>query len=221
MQPVKTTLFHSISLPTSGQGELSPGLILLHGRGADENDLLGLKPYVDPRFFILSVRAPFQFPWGGYTWYDIEEVGRPHNNQFSESFDRLRQFVDDVKAHYPVDQKRMYVLGFSMGSVMSFALSLTQPSEVRGVVAHSGYIPETSSLSFQWENLDRTAFFVAHGIHDPVITIDSGRRAHELLSKTSAHVTYREYPIAHQISEESLTDVTRWLSSQLNSAHQN
>jgi phospholipase/carboxylesterase len=192
-----------------------PALILLHGRGSNEDDLLGLTPYLDPRLFTISVRAPFPFPFGGFTWYDLQEVGAPDETGFSESYDRIVSFLDGAKKEYPIDPNRIFLLGFSMGSVMCFALSLTRPEEIRGVIAHSGYIPEQSSLSLRMKNLEKTGFFVAHGTVDPVIPIKFGRRANELLSQSNAQFVYKEYPIGHQVSEESLRDLTDWLHASL------
>ncbi len=215
IKPVQSSLVHNVAAPNSDLHPPFPALILLHGRGTNEDDLLGLAPHLDPRLLVVSARAPFQFPYGGWTWYDILEVGSPHPQQFAESYDRIVQLLADVKQHYPVDPQKMFFLGFSMGTVMSYAISLTKPREVAGVVAHSGYIPENTSLTFAWNGLKDTSFFVAHGIDDPVIPIQFGRRASELLTKANANLTYREYPIAHQISEESLKDLSGWLHQQL------
>ncbi len=214
--PVQLSLLHKIASPNSDQNPPFPTLILLHGRGTNEDDLLGLVSYLDPRFMVISARAPFRFSYGGYTWYDVLEVGSPEPQQFAESYERLIQFLADVQQHYPVDANQVFLLGFSMGTMMSYALALTKPKEIAGVVAHSGYIPEHPLLLFKWDELDQTGFFVAHGVHDPVIPIHFGRRAKELLSKTNADLTYREYPIAHQISEESLRDLSAWLQKRLN-----
>ncbi len=210
---ISSTLVHKIRQPLSRADQKQPALILLHGRGTNEDDLLGLVEYFDPRFFIISVRAPFRFDagFGGYTWYDVKDIGTPHPQQFEESYNRLVRFVEDVQRGYPVDSRRIFLLGFSMGSIMSFALSLTHPEMVRGVVAHSGYIPENADLQFKWDRLQHTSFFIAHGVDDPVIPISFARRSHDLLSKTSADLTYREYPIPHSISEESLSDLSVWL----------
>lgn len=216
MRTIQSTLYHKLVTPPNSSSGPHPTLILLHGRGADENDLLGLTPYVDPRLFIISVRAPFAFPYGGYYWYEFLQVGTPEPRQFAESYQRLTEFLADAKQHYPIDPKKIFLLGFSMGTVMSFALSLTKTSEIAGVIAHSGYIPEGTELEFKWNNLHSVAFFVAHGTHDPIIPVQFGRRANELLSKTATDLTYKEYPIAHQISEESLADFTTWLTKRMN-----
>jgi phospholipase/carboxylesterase len=215
LEPIKSTLIHKVLPSSAEQGEHQPGLILLHGRGTNEDDLLGLAEYLDPRFLIVSARAPFPFEYGGFAWYHIREVGTPDARQFEESYERLSRFVEDVKAGYPVDPGKIFLLGFSMGSIMSLALSLTKPDLFNGIVAHSGYIPENSSLTFRWDELAGLGVFVAHGIEDPVIPIEFGRRTRELLSQSRADFTYREYPIGHTISEESLSDFSSWLRKRL------
>jgi phospholipase/carboxylesterase len=189
---------------------------MLHGRGANEDDLLGLAEYLDDRFFIVSPRAPFPFEWGGgFTWYEVIEVGSPEPKMFTESYSKLSQFLDDVVKGYPIDPERIFLLGFSMGTMMAYSVLLTKPELIAGVVANSGYVPEETDLKFQWNKLHGKSLFIAHGIDDPVISVQLGRRAKELFSKTQADVTYKEYSMAHQISEESLSDFSHWLTERL------
>jgi len=213
----KLSLSYQIAPFDMSGTSLLPCLILLHGRGADEEDLLGLAPYFRPGMICIAPRAPFPFSFGGYMWYTLDEIAKPDEKQFRESYDRLSSFIDEVPREYPVDPRRMYLLGFSMGTVMAYALALTRPDRVRGVVAHSGYIPEHVATEFQWQKLSHTSFFVAHGDHDPVIPVEFARRAKELLAKSNAQVLYREYPMQHQISEESLHDLSEWLANRVDS----
>ncbi|MCX6145118.1 MAG: alpha/beta fold hydrolase [Ignavibacteriales bacterium] len=214
---ISTTLVHKVRPPATSVPAKPPALILLHGRGTNEDDLLGLADFLDPRFFIVSARAPYRFEQGhdSYAWFGLQEIGKPDAQQFSEAYHHLTQFIEDVKTGYPVDPARVFLLGFSMGSIMAFAVALTQPNAVRGIVAHSGYIPESVSLQFAWTQLSSLSVFIAHGLHDPVIPIQKARRAQELLSKTEADLTYKEYPIQHTISEESLADLSQWLQKKL------
>ncbi|MBM4168472.1 MAG: carboxylesterase [Ignavibacteria bacterium] len=212
---MKSPLHHIFGSFDRKPSTLHPAIILLHGRGADEEDLLGLVPYLDKRLLAVAVRAPYRFPFAGYTWYDVQEVGAPDPEEFQHSYEALLEFVEHFKRNHPVDPEHLFLFGFSMGAVMSFALSLSHPEMVRGTIAHSGYIPEQNNLEIRWDALGSLGVFVAHGIHDPVISIDHARRAKERLSRTSVRLTYREYPMAHQISEASLGDFTRWLSGEL------
>lgn len=216
MKTINSTLFHRALAPTHSPVSEHPTLIFLHGRGANEDDLLGLAPSLDPGLLLISARAPYPFPAsGGFTWYDVSATGMPDPAKFISSYDRLVAFVNDCISSYPVDSKKVFLFGFSMGTVMAFSLALTLPQYFRGIIANSGYIPEGTHLSFRWQELQKTDIFLAHGTHDPVIPIDFARRAQELLSRSNAGLTYREYPMMHQLSEQSLTDIAAWMAPRL------
>jgi phospholipase/carboxylesterase len=216
MHLIHTTLVHKVIEPQSKSSAKAPALILLHGRGANENDLLSFAEYLDERLFLISVRAPFPFQQGGgYTWFDILEMGKPEPKMFSESYTKVMQFIDDVKKGYPVNPSKIFLCGFSMGAIISFAVSLLQADIVAGVIANSGYIPEESELKYDWSNVRGKPFFISHGLFDPVIPVSFGRRASELLRGVHADVCYREYEMGHQIGEESLNDIMQWLTKHL------
>jgi phospholipase/carboxylesterase len=216
IKAIESTLFHIIEAPRTTTASLHPTLILLHGRGADEEDLLGLSSHLDKRLLILSVRAPYPFEYsGGFTWYDIDEMGTPDPAMFKSSYDKLSSFISDALAHYPIDKKQLYLLGFSMGTVMSYALALTQPGLFSGIVANSGYVAEGTRLTYQWDQLSNIEFFVSHGTQDPVIPVQIARKAKGFLEAAHARFDYKEYPVGHQISEESLQDISIWLTQRL------
>jgi phospholipase/carboxylesterase len=220
MKTANLPLLHKARAPRHQPTGPHPVLLLLHGRGADEEDLFGLSEYLDERLFVVSVRAPFPFgPGGGYTWYDLLEIGRPEPKMFAASYAKLTGFITAMLSAYPVDPRRLYLCGFSMGTMMSYAVALTRPDAVRGVMANSGYIPEETDLTFDWASAKGKPFFVAHGKFDPVIPVSFGQRARELLSKAGAALTYREYEMGHQIVEESLNDMASWLTVQLGQAN--
>ena len=211
MKPIDTSLLHRVILPEHSSAAVHPTLIMLHGRGADEEDLPGLLPHMDERLLVLSPRAPYPFGYGGYTWYDVGEVGEPEPAMFSSSYEKLGAFVRDALRHYPIDRERLFLFGFSMGTVMSYALGLSMPETFRGVLANSGYVPEGTNVPLRWRDLSHTGFFIAHGTGDPVIPVTFGRKARDLFGQSNADWTYHEYPMAHQISEESINDAAAWL----------
>ena len=213
MKPISTSLHHRILLPEQTTVERHPALILLHGRGADEEDLIGLVQLFDPRFLILSPRAPFPYYGsGGFTWYDVGMIGAPEPTMFKKSCDALSTFIDDSLASYPIDPHRVFLLGFSMGTVMAYAMALSQPQLFRGVVANSGYVPEGTHLTLRWGDLSSVKFFMTHGTLDPVIPIDFARRAKRMFETAVANLIYREYPVAHQMSEEGIAEVSAWMT---------
>lgn len=189
----------------------SAGLLLLHGRGADEADLMGLEAALDPGLTVISARAPFRLGYG-FAWYGMAQVGSPEEETLHASLLELQEFVEGVVPAYELDPGRLFVMGFSQGAVMSAALALTMPERVRGVVMHSGYVPVESGLEFKLEEVRGKPFFVAHGMYDEVIPVRLGRHARDYLNGIGAMVTYQEYPIGHSISEESLDDLSEWLA---------
>lgn len=189
-----------------------PVLLLLHGRGADEMDLLGLAPPLDPRFFVASVRAPFAWEIG-YCWYDMESPAR-RAATFRPALAQLRQFVEDLPRAYPVDPARVFPLGFSQGSFMANALTLSAPELVAGAVLLSGYQPPLETLEGR-PDVRGKPFFVGHGTLDPLLGIEQGRAVRDTLVGLGAAVTYREYPMAHQIIPPEIEEIAAWLAARL------
>jgi phospholipase/carboxylesterase len=216
MNPIQTTLKHRILPPRAKSHSKAPAVIFLHGRGADENDLIGLSEYLDERLFLMSVRAPFAFSTtGGYHWFDIVDIGKAEPEMFNESYAKLTKFIEDAKKGYPIDPAKIFLFGFSMGTMMAYTVALTQPDSVKGIIANSGLIPESTGLKYEWEKIKSKPFFVGHGIHDSIVPVAFGKRAHELLADAGADVTYREYEMDHQIEEEGLGDIIKWMAKYL------
>jgi phospholipase/carboxylesterase len=215
IHPMPASLTYQVA-PFDGKNTLPrPAVFLLHGRGANEEDLLGLVPYLDAHCLCIAPRAPFPFSYGGYMWYDTKDIAQPDEKQFNESCDRLSNFIREMQKEYPLDSQRIYVFGFSMGAVMAYALALTRTEMIRGVIAHSGYWPGHLSSGIQQQRLLQPRFFVAHGTYDPVIPIEYARQAKELLTEHKAQFEYHEYPIHHEIGEQSLHDLSQWLTNDL------
>lgn len=195
--------------PAQQQSSNTSTLILLHGRGADEYDLFGLKNYLDPRLNIYSLRAPYEFAWGGYTWFELFNDGAVDKESFLHSRNEILSFVATVKT----DQ--LFLLGFSMGAIMSYALALTQPGLCKGVACFSGFAPLQLEHEYKLNELHNLHIFISHGINDPVIPVSSAQRTRELLSKSTAKVSYHEYPFGHQIGEQCLADLVAWFTTVL------
>jgi phospholipase/carboxylesterase len=195
--------------------EPDPVIVLLHGRGADERDLLSLVPPAVPDFFIVSVRAPYRFPYGGYTWFDLENIGDPNLDQIEESAGLLSKFLVEIQTLHRIDPDNIFLFGFSMGAMMALEIALRTPAKIKGIVAHSGCVLRAALLPHQSEQLRSLSIFVAHGTYDPVIPVWIARESSEFLRQAHVPVHYREYPIEHTISDESLRDASLWLRDQL------
>ncbi len=215
MNKIQTDLIYRHLEPKKKVGGASPAIILLHGRGADENDLLGLSPHLDERLTIFSARAPYPFEYGGFTYFQLKEDGTAEPTMFMESYRRLLQFAEGVSLLPEVDAKKVFLMGFSMGTIMAYTLSLMHPEKFAGVIAQSGFVRDHPDLPFVWQKLEKCSFMITHGVDDTVIPIRLARETKDKFSRSNADFIYKEYPMGHQISEGSLADVCDWLKKKL------
>jgi phospholipase/carboxylesterase len=199
-----------------------PLLLLLHGVGSNEEDLFALAPYLDGRFMVVSARAPIALDYGGYGWFRIEFTPRrmvADVEQAKQSLRLLRGFVDDLVGAYDADARSVYLMGFSQGAMMSFALTLTRPEKVAGVVAMSGRLPrQMLELEPDRDAMTGKPILVTHGLYDPILPVENGRAARDYLAGLPVDLTYREYPMQHEVSAKSLRDVAGWLTQRLDSS---
>ena len=214
-------LVHLVRQPKIETGA-PPLLLLLHGIGSNEYDLYGLAPFLDERFLIISVRAPNILGPGSYAWFeaDFTPQGPVINPEQAEASRKtLIEFLQEAVTAYGADPKQVYLMGFSQGAIMSASVALTKPGLVAGVVLMSGRIlPEIQPLIASREDLEGLPFLVVHGTVDMVLPITYGRASRELLSSLPVNLTYHEYPMGHEVNQESLSDVAAWLSQQLDKA---
>ena len=215
----KLSLTHLVREPVREGRTAPPLLLLLHGVGSNEEDLFGLAPYLDERFLVVSARAPVALDYGGYGWFRIDFTPRgmvADVEQAKRSLAMLPGFIDELVETYGADRRRVYLMGFSQGAMMCLALLLTRPEKVAGVVAMSGRFPQqVIGLEPDREALAGKPVLVTHGLYDPVLPIENGRAVRDYLSGLPVELNYREYPMQHEVSMESLRDVTRWLTAAL------
>ena len=204
---------------TESNGKKPPLLLLLHGFGASETDLIGFAEYLDKRFFVASARAPIALGWGGFAWFEINYAGGSisiQSEQAETSRQKLLKFIDEIAAKHDLDTARIYLAGFSQGAIMTYSLILTEPEKFAGAVPMSGILAlENLQNPAAAERLQDFPIFVSHGVHDQVLPVQMGRQARAILEKLPVKLDYKEYPVAHNISEESLADVAAWLTARL------
>lgn len=191
-------------------------LVLHHGRGADEHDLLGLADVLDPerRLHVITPRAPLALPgWPGYHWYTVPRVGYPDPGTFHDAYRALAAFHDETWERTGLEPEQTVFGGFSMGSVMSYALGLSRERpQPAGLLIFSGFIPTVDGWQPDLATRQELPVFVAHGRHDPIINVEFARRAHKLLSGAGLPVTYLESDAVHQIDPAHVPAAIRWLN---------
>jgi phospholipase/carboxylesterase len=203
------------------RGEPEGLLVLHHGRGADEHDLLTLADVLDPqqRLHVATPRAPLTLPgWPGYHWYVVPRVGYPDPGTFHAAYAELTAFHDDLWERTGVAPDRTVLGGFSMGSVMSYSLGLAADRPVpAGILAFSGFVPVVEGWEPQLAGRESVRAFIAHGRNDPVMGIDFARRARSLLEGGGLDVEYYESDAAHHIDPAHVPAAIAWLGDVLSS----
>jgi len=214
-ETIQASLQHLAFLPQL-KGDKFATVIAIHGRGADESDLVPVVSALElPDLLLITPRAPFAFPFGGFVWYNIAEESVPDPETFQISLGLLRKFIEEVREGYPVEPKRMLLLGFSQGTVMAYAAGLPDHSRLRGIAALSGYVPHRSAVPLQLRDLAGFPVFISHGHADPIIPVHLGREAAQLLMKAGADVNYHEYPMGHEVTGEVIADLSEWTRMRL------
>jgi len=194
----------------------APLLIFLHGFGSHEADLFGLGEAFDPRFHVLSLRAPLTLGPTQYAWFTMrwEESGPIHDQvQAAEALRKVVGFLESEVPNFPVDPQQVYLVGFSQGAIVATSVLLTRPELVSGVVAWSGRtLPEVIPTAPGPLALQGKPVLVIHGTEDRVLPIQHGRVTAEALSKLPVKLTYREFSMGHEVNDQSLAATQEWVT---------
>ena len=216
------SLVHVVRAPApgaNGEGERPPLLILFHGVGANERQMAALAPAFDPRFVVVSARSPIVLGPNAFGWFHVSFTPQGPMIDAAEAeagWKLLTRFVDEAVAAYGTDPARVYVGGFSQGAIMSLAALLTAPQKIAGAVAMSGRLPpEVLPHAAAPDLLRDKRVLIVHGEADEKLGVHLARWARERLAAFPLDLTYRELPMGHTITEESLALVAAWLSSTL------
>jgi phospholipase/carboxylesterase len=197
-------------------GEPAGLLVLHHGRGTDEHDLLPLADALDPhrRLHVVTPRGPLTLPGlPGNHWYVVPRVGYPDPDSFHAAFAELADFHDELWQRIGIAPQKTVLGGFSMGSVMSYSMGLAadRPAPA-GILAFSGFVPTVEGWRPHLADRLDLRVFIAHGRRDPIIEVGFGRQARDLLEADGLEVEYHESDVAHQIDPADVPAAVQWLS---------
>ena len=212
-------LYHLIREPREKK-ENSPVLIMLHGYGSDANDLFSFASELPEELFIISAQAPYPLPPYGNAWYAInfDSVQGKFSDDFQaiESRNKIVRFIDEVVENYPVDPNNISLLGFSQGTILSYAVALSYPERVKNVIALSGYInPEILEKDYKTKDFSKLAIYASHGTQDQVIPVSWARKSPEILKSLGIDHTYSEFPVGHGVAPQNLLEVKAFLKKHI------
>ena len=203
---------NAIELPPRAPGH-SRTLVVLHGYGADEHDLLPIGHELDPRFRVVSLQGPIALGGPMRAWFNLSQdpYGRISFDlgEAREAVRAVTAAVEEIAAASP----RPFLLGFSQGAGIALGVALLRPDLAAGVLSFSGVARTLEGRDHApKEQLPGFPVFTAHGVQDPLIPIELGRKMRDELVALGMDVEWHEYPMGHMVIAEEIADAKAWLS---------
>lgn len=213
-------LLHHLVREPKIKKDKNPLLLLLHGYGSNEEDLFSFASELPEDYYVISARAPYDLMYGSYAWYainfDADENKFSDIGQAQSSRDLIANFIDELIATYPIDANNVTLVGFSQGSILSYAVAVSYPEKVQRVVAMSGYFnPEIAVENYKENDFSPEGsglkVFASHGTVDQVIPVDWARKITPILNELGIENVYKEYPVGHGVAPQNFFDFKNWL----------
>ena len=196
----------------------NPMLLLLHGYGSNEEDLFSFANELPDEYYVISARAPYDMMYNSFAWYAINFDA--DENKFSDIEEAqssrvlIATFIDEVVQNYAIDANDVTVIGFSQGSILSYAVALSYPQKVQRVVAMSGYLnTEMADENYRANDFSNLKIFASHGTVDQVIPVDWARNSIPKIKALGIDIVYKEYPVGHGVAPQNFFDLKNWLQS--------
>jgi len=191
-------------------------LFLLHGYGSHEEDLFSFANYLPEDYLIISLRAPLDLSFGGYAWYSIH-FNENQDKWSDEEEAKAAQgiILANIEHHleqFSLTHKKVSLLGFSQGAILSWAVGLSQPEKIDKIIALSGYVNE-DIFTYAADGLEQLRCFSSHGKEDPTLPVSWARKGIDILKAKELKLEYREYPAGHGINPENFSDLIAWLKA--------
>jgi len=212
--PPEFPLRHEAMAPRIATDAQPPLIIMLHGYGSNEEDLLQLAPYLPDACQIVSFRAPFMLRPGSNCWFEIaftpEGMWRDLT-QAEQAYTILDESIRAAVIAYNTDPTRTFVVGFSQGGGMAGICGLRR-TDIKGTAILSGINPWDLGT---FDTPPKGDFLVVHGTYDEVVQVDTGHETRQRLTAVHANVQYAEFPIGHTIDLRVIAELTRFIGARL------
>ena len=191
-------------------------IIMFHGYGSNKDDLFSFAKFMNPNFLIISIQAPIQMDYNSYCWWSLNLNNdmqlQMDVKEAKNSLNELNRFIsEDLSVKYNFGLNQVYLLGFSQGCMISYALSINFPKNYNKAVGLSGKIPHeiiNFNEKFDYSNHN---FFCSHGLNDQVIPIEIAREPDRWFSEKNINHKYLEFESAHGINSENFEQMNLWL----------
>jgi phospholipase/carboxylesterase len=197
-----------------------PLLVLLHGRAAWAKTIFTIEGLLDPRFHIVAFQAPFMSEKGGFEWFKPEEKaaaatattepgGNGEMGRFAEAEKLLTNEIAQYISQHMLDDRNVFLWGFSQGAGMSLILGLRGILKPKGVVPMAGFLPAPVKA---WNAFDtHSKYLLVHGTNDEVLPTSSSLSALKFLLTHGIRAEYHEYRGRHKMTLDSIAYINNWL----------
>ena len=214
----KLSLEHLIRKPSITTVGKPPLLLLLHGYGSNEEDLFSFAPELPGEYYIISARAPMPMAPSGNAWYtiywDAPNGKWSDDKEAIEARDLISKFITEAIEAYELDENNVTLIGFSQGTILSYAVALTYPEKIKNVVALSGYInTDITQVKEDKSAYNNLNIFCSHGTVDQVIPVNAARMAPAFLKELGIETDLKEYPVGHGVAPQNFYDAKSWLEA--------
>ncbi|WP_289062575.1 alpha/beta hydrolase [Zobellia russellii] len=219
MTTAPLSLEHLIRPSTVKEGK-APVLFMFHGYGSNEEDLFSFAPELPEELCVISVRAPYPMEPYGNAWYainfDAEQGKWSDDEQAKQSRDKIIAFIDEACNTYGLDASNVTILGFSQGTILSYAVALSYPEKIKNVIALSGYINEAIlKEGYKEKEHSQLKIYASHGQVDQVIPPEWAQRAPEFLKNLGIDHVYEEFPVGHGVAPQNFYSFKKWLEDKI------
>ena len=210
-----TTVLHYLVREPKIKSDKPPVIILLHGVGSNKEDLFSFANQLPEKYLVISAQAPITLGGNCFAWYPVDfSTGKPVFNFEQEESSRhtIIEFIEQLKKKFSLNEKEIYLCGFSQGAIMSYSVALTRPDLVKGIAVMSGrLLEEIKSKIARKEKLQYLKVFISHGLNDNTLPINYAKSADAYLKTLNIIPTFKEYRASHEINSEMLNDLIHWL----------
>lgn len=217
---MKNLSLHYITREPKTITENTALLILLHGYGSNEEDLFSFAGELPDDLIIVSARAPQTLGFGSYSWYTIN-FNSPQG-KFSDmpeaikSRETIAVFIDEVQQKYAVLPEKTFLLGFSQGTILAYAVALNYPEKAQKIIALSGYVnADLLPADLNAKDYSKLDFYISHGSVDQVIPIEWAQKAPDFLKQLHIKNCYNEFPVGHGVSPKNFHEFSQWIEERM------
>ncbi|HZP45040.1 MAG TPA: alpha/beta fold hydrolase [Candidatus Binataceae bacterium] len=211
-------LVHTLYEP-AGEGPF-PTILAMHGWGSNALDLHGIAPFIaGGRFLVICPQGRHEVEIGavnGFGWYEMKPGGRPDEEKVDAAIDELRDFINEACGRYPVDRRKIVLIGFSQGGMMAYNLAMRWPDKFAALVGISTAFPDyLFERAKNREAIAKLPVMVQHGRADEMLEPARARKSVELLRELGATVDFRQYDCGHEVSADGVRDLSAFLQARV------